>query len=121
MRGFVAALITFSFLLCAVMLNCVMLGRTLDGIIIAAESLPALPAETEGLPDGLRDEWRQAERFLSVTVSHSEIDKVDSLIASLDGYYAARDAGGYASTLAMLREALDGLRRSESFSMDGII
>ena len=120
MKGFALACVIFVCICGVVILNCIWLGGTVDKMISASTEIPESPSDAEDSVKKLSDFWYSKQKIIALTVNHSEVEAIDELIVTLDAYRRADDGAGFTATAAALREALDFLKRSESFSPEGI-
>ncbi len=93
-----------------------------EGFIKEAESI-----DTENAIDslesfeGLFRKFKRAERFISVTVSHEDLTRVEESFADIIGAATADDKNALTTAKSRLIDSLGHLRRLSGISLDSII
>jgi len=122
MKGFIASVITLCILVGLIVWNGIWIHRTTSELIDRTKALVTSAAEDrETVSEELYERWKKCRRILAITVSHTEIESIDSRIVSLKAYAADGDDGEFLATAAQLREELEFLHRSEALTLEGII
>lgn len=122
MKGFVASIITLCLLIGCIIWNGIWVHGTLGELTERADSLTEVSAEErEALAKELYDRWKDCRRILAITVSHTEVEGIDSRIVSLITYAENGEDSDFDAALSQLREELEYLHRSESLTLEGII
>ena len=122
MKGFIASVVTLCILIGLIVWNGIWLHRTMADLLDRTKSLESATAEErEALSSELFEKWKKCRKALSITVSHTEIESIDSRIVSLKAYAKDGEDGEFYAALAQLREELEFLHRSESLTVEGII
>ena len=122
MKGFIASVITLCLLIGAIIWNGIWVHGRIGDLMASAERLAeAEIADRADLTKELHAAWRDCRRILTVTVSHTEIEGIDSRMASLLSYTDPDESTDFDAALSQLREELGYLHQSESLTLEGII
>ena len=122
MKGFIAAIITLCLLIGGIIWNGIWINRTLGELASVVESISGCSSDDQlSLCSVLWDRWKDCRTLIAITVSHSEVEMIDSRIVSLTAYARHNESSDFDSTLAQLKEEIEFLHRSESFTIEGII
>ncbi|MBE6708963.1 MAG: DUF4363 family protein [Ruminococcaceae bacterium] len=122
MKGFIAAIITLCLLIGGIIWNGIWVNHTLSDLTFTVDSISECenPKRSE-LCSVLWSKWKNCRRILAITVSHSEIEEIDSRIVSLFSFAEHNEDADFDSILSQLKEELEYLHLSELFSLEGII
>lgn len=122
MKGFIASLVTLCLLIGGIIWNGIWIHRTLGDLINTAQSLAKTAEEDrEDISKELRGKWNECRHLLAITISHTEVESIDSRIVALVAYAQNGEDADFDATLQQLREELEYLHRSESLTVEGII
>ncbi len=122
MKGFIAAIMTLCLLTGAIIWNGMWVHRTLGELTdITDEIEKSSNNDRVPLSEELFNKWKKCRHILSITVSHTEIETIDSRIVSLVSYAENEEESDFDAALAQLSEDLEYLHRSESLTVEGII
>ena len=122
MKGFVASVITLCLLIGGITWNGIWVHSTLGMLSEMADSLVNVTAdERTSSAEALYNKWRDCRSILAITVSHAEVEGIDSRIVALVTYAENGENSDFDAALAQLREELEYLHRSESLTFEGII
>lgn len=122
MKGFIAALMTLCLLIGVIIWNGIWVHRTLGELMDITDHIAdSAEEDRSSLSAELYGRWRKSRHILSVTVSHTEVEGIDSRIVSLVSYAENGEDSDFDAALAQLREELEYLHRSESLTVEGII
>ena len=122
MKGFIAAIITLCLLTGGITWNGIWINRTLTDLSDTVEVVEKCEEKQRvQLCSELWKKWKDNRALLSITISHSEIEGIDSKIVSIAAFAKNKEAADFESTLSQLKEELEYLHLSESFTLEGII
>lgn len=122
MKGFIASIITLCLLIGCIVWNGIWVHKTLESLMDSAEALTQAEENVrEEQTRELYNKWKDCRSLLSVTVSHTEVESIDSRIVSLVSFAENGEDSDFDAILAQLREELEYLHRSESLTLEGII
>ena len=122
MKGFIASAVTLCLLIGCIIWNGIWVNKTLGGLSDSANALvEAAEEDRQAMAEELYNKWKDCRRILTVTVSHTEIEGIDTRIVSLVTYAETGEDSDFDATLSQLREELEYLHRSESLTLEGII
>lgn len=122
MKGFIASVVTLCLLAGLIIWNGIWVHRTTAELISRTEVLEDAKAdERTKLSEELFHRWERHRHILAITVSHTEIETIDTRIVSLKSYAKDGEEGDFNATLAQLKEEFEFLHRSESLTLEGII
>lgn len=122
MKGFIASVITLSLLIGVIVWNGIWVHCTLEELTemtdaVSAESADGRARRTEEL----FKKWKDCKHILGITISHTEIESIESHIISVSVYAENEEDSDFDEALALLRDELEYLHRSESLTLEGII
>ena len=122
MKGFIASVITLCLLIGLITWNGIWIHKTTASLLNDTKVLARASADDRvQLSEDLYNKWKKHKRILAVTVSHTEIETIDSRIVSAASYARDKDDAEFGAAVAQLREDLEFLHHSESFTLEGII
>lgn len=117
MKAFIISLVTLIILTSAAAVNCTVIGGICDRLLELADELPALPSEDRAAADRLREVFSEKEKYLTLSVNHTEIDALESLITEIK---SKQETSDYIFAMEMFRIKVSELKESESFSFERI-
>lgn len=123
MKTFIGALVTLALLAGLVVGNTVYIQNKADALLAAGGALPE-EAGGEGFDDAFReigDIWDGCRDVICLSVSHAEAEMIDEALTELLSRQRAGDGAGYVSARAKLLDEIRELKRTESFSIEGIL
>lgn len=122
MKGFIAAVITLCLLIGGITWNGIWINHTLTDLSDVIEAMEKCDErQRTQLCSKLWKKWKDNRTALSITVSHSEIEDIDSKIVSITAFAENNEDADFESTLSQLKEELEYLHLSESLTLEGII
>ena len=121
MKGFWMALVLLVLVTVLVITNAQFVINTQTDLAQTVETFPALPSKntTDAISE-LRERFTKVQKTLSLSVNFYELDRINELLLSLEIYASAGDTTAYASTRALLLDALQHLSRLEQISWERI-
>ncbi len=122
MRSFIATLLLLLLTLAATACNFSYINSTADTLQAQAEALPP-PQSDESVAeiDRLEELWEKNVPLVSLTVDFLTVDRVTEQITLLKVCAVQQDLDGYFSALALLWDAVEDMRRLESFSPQNLL
>lgn len=122
MKGFIASVITLCVLIGCIVWNGIWVHHTLEDLIEETDTVSAASDDDRvNLTKELLSKWENCKHILGITVSHTEIESIESRIVSIVTYAENKEDSDFDATVALLREDLEYLHRSESLTLEGII
>ena len=113
------------FLICtAVILNTVMLTKTINGFTERISTLEINESEVSSAESAARaayEDFKASETFMSLTVNHNDLTAIEELFAEMIGYLSIADADGARVAKSRLIDALSHLRRLSGVNIDSIV
>ena len=122
MRSFMVALLLLALLLGGVIGNFLFINETAEELLTRIEELPHIESE-DCLPRAraLADYWETRVETVSISVCYPAIDRVSEQVALVICCAECGDVYGYASAVALLRDAVTDMRRLERFSVGNLL
>ncbi|MBQ7499615.1 MAG: DUF4363 family protein [Clostridia bacterium] len=123
MRSAIVSLILLAAIVTASVICNSIIDNMIDGIIAAADELPALPDDRDGIlrsADKMEKEWKKAKRFASVGAADSHIEKIDKDIIRIRTYCKTKQNGGYMSAVDLLKYDLRKLQSVYRFELANV-
>lgn len=123
MKGCVVAGAVLVLILVCVILNGVYVRNTAEALLTAVEALPSIP-DPANTASAIREIEKLLEKhalILGITIPYSIIDRVSEGLIHLEACVLAGDDQQYAETLALLRDLICELSRSEKLSLKNIL
>ena len=122
MRAFIAAIILLSFLVGAAFLTGRALKQEAEGLLSQAEELESVSEGERGeAAQAVNSAWKKKKFGFSMTISHSEIDILEGVLARLEAAAKASDGDDFLIAVAELSASLSHLRDLCAFSLDNIL
>ena len=127
MKIFISACTSFAIALTFAAFSSLYTHRAIVRTEEVLSRLPNIIEENENTPESVlgcikesERLWSNHSRILSYFIGHRELDEIGALLVTLMSSAESRDSGHYASTLSALKERLEKLSSSESFSLGSI-
>ena len=120
----IAAVIILIITVGGVTLNTVVLDRMIGEKLVAAEALTIsdeAPGASEKAVALAYEDFKRAERYISLTVNHDDLTNIEQLFAELIGHLSVGDTDSARVTKNRLVDALCHLRRLSGFNIDSVI
>ena len=108
-------------LICAVATNTIFLTRCIDKILSDVEALDTKNAEARNFGEEIFDNYKRAEFFLSLTVSHNDLADVNSYFTEMNAYLALGNAEEACVAKSRLTDTLTHLRRLSGFNFGSFL
>ena len=101
----------FFLVICFVFINTLLLGRQIDGLYDGAAKIEIsdsdIPAAERSARE-LYEEFKKREKFISLTVNHEDLTRIEESFSEIIGYLSVGDADG---AKVIKNRLLDSLRR----------
>lgn len=126
MRSFIIALVLFLVMTAAVFTNTAIMTEMLNEMEDMASRLPD-PEQLLSVPEGaitpedVQAFFSEREFYLSLSLSHEDINDVRRSLVRLCATQENRDSDGYREALAELEEAVSHIRQLASLTWDNIV
>ena len=118
MKTFWIVLLLFLLMLALIAFNALYINRMSFAL---EDRISALPEVTdEGCVAAVRslmDYWCAQELWVELSAGYPTVDRITELLEVLLSYALCRDPGAYLATRALLLDAIEDMRRPESFSL----
>lgn len=114
MKSFLFTLLLFVLMLCAVITNTLFIDRLTRDMLILIDQLPGSAGE-DGMPhlDRLDARWEKARKWVGLSVSSSDINRISDELISLRAFCKYGGNGDYITAREELRLAIEDLREFE--------
>lgn len=120
----VFAVVLISLIFTAVILNTVMLTKTINGFSERISALDISQSDISGAEADARrayEEFKKRETFMSLTVNHNDLTAIEELFSEMIGYLSIQDADGASVAKSRLIDALSHLRRLSGVNIDSVV
>ena len=122
MRSFLFTLFLFAVLSAVILANAAYIHRLADEMLTLLDSLPSHAIDGENSQiTMLEGKWTKAEKWVSLSVGHEEINRIGQAVAMIRVYYAAKSDVDYLASCDTLRGEIENLRHFERFSLDNLL
>ncbi|MBQ9797743.1 MAG: DUF4363 family protein [Clostridia bacterium] len=121
MKSLFVTVLLFCLTLCATVGNYHYINSTAEHMHALIEELPS--PDDDACPDAitsLEEEWQSHAPRIGLTVEFRTLDRVTEQLALLYECACHGDVFGYYNALALLRDAIDDMRRLECLSVSNI-
>lgn len=115
MRSLKITLVLFSALVLCIVFNSLYIRRCADRISEMAEGIRM--GEDVG---ELEDFWSKNEKLFGISISETQLDYISRLIISIGHDHRNGNTSELEKNIALLTDAVQGIRRYESFSLENI-
>ena len=122
MRSFIFTLLLFAVMLAGIAWNAAAVDRLCDDMLTALDRLPAAiqPARSDAI-NAIGIRWDHANRWLSLSVSSIEMDRVRDALTALAAHSTGENDADYVLAREQLRQAIEEMRRFELLTWDNVI
>ena len=121
MKAFALTLVLFALMLAIIAANAVYVDKTVGGFIDNIQRLEVLvPDQRHSELQALLLQWNQQKNIIQGAVSHTKIDTVSDLLASLIIYEEYGNRQEYQKTALLLCNAFEELRLLEKLYVTNI-
>ena len=121
MKVFYFSLIIFTTLISAIAINYHYINSTSDALTEMLNKLESAGEDEEETQiKNIKEFWESNKIKLSISVSFNEINRMDDLINTLEVNYKTENDQDYELTKALLKVAIEEIRRLERFSIENI-
>ena len=120
----VFAVVLISLICTAVILNTVMLTKTINGFSERISALDISQSDVSRAEADARrayEEFKERETFMSLTVNHNDLTAIEELFSEMIGYLSIQDADGANVAKSRLIDALSHLRRLSGVNIDSVV
>ena len=123
MKGCVLAAVILLLVVIGVICNALYIRHTSDQLLEWVEALPEIPTpqETPRAIGEIRAELEKKTPLLGITVPYSIIDRVSEALINLEACARIDDRLQYAETLALLRDLVEEIGRTEKITVKNIL
>lgn len=121
MRSLIATVILCCIMILAATANFIYVNRLADAMEEITEAMPAIdePMCVEKA-DELCQKWEKHSPIVGLTVGFLTVDKLSEHCETLRSCAEVGDVYGYYSTLTLLKDSIDDVRRLEKFSIENL-
>ena len=121
MRSLIATIVLFCVMLLAATLNFLYVNRVADEMTDLATDLPS-PTDSACAEKAaaLCKKWEKNAPIVGLTVGFLTVDKLSEHCQTLLSCAEVGDVYGYYSTLSLLKDSIDDVRRLEQFSVGNL-
>ena len=121
MKSLIATIVLCCMMFLSAFVNFVFVNRTADAMHETVDALPAIddPLCVEKIST-LCEGWEKKAPIIGLTVGFLTIDKVSEYCETLRSCAEIGDVYGYYSTLTLLKDSIDDVRRLEKFSIENL-
>ena len=121
MRSLIATVVLFCVMILAATLNFLYVNRVADEMVELAASLPS-PTDSTCVEKAaaLCKKWEKTAPIVGLTVGFLTVDKLSEHCQTLLSCAEVGDVYGYYSTLSLLKDSIDDVRRLEQFSVGNL-
>ena len=121
MRSFIVASVIFLLTVTLILVNSFYVLKKTDALLGLCSEIGNQTVGTAADPiEKLLSEWLQCRDKLSLSVSHSEIDRAESALYSMMEYYLAGNRDEFEVELSVFRNALTHIADKQKFSLGNI-
>lgn len=123
MKGCVLAAVILLLVVIGVICNALYIHHTADQLMEWVEALPDVPnpQETPHAIGQIRERLEKKVSLLGITVPYSIIDRVSEALINLEACARTDDRLQYAETLALLRDLVEEIGRTEKITVKNIL
>lgn len=121
MRSLIATVVLFCVMILAATANFIYVNRLADAMTEIADAIPDVdePMCVEKA-DELCQKWEKHAPFVGLSVGFLTVDKLSEHCQTLRSCAEVGDVYGYYSTLSLLKDSIDDVRRLEKFSIENL-
>lgn len=121
MRSLIATVVLCCLLLLAATANFIYVNHIADEMTDLAAALPSIndPACVEKTEE-LYKKWEKEAPIVGLTVGFLTVDKLSEYCQTLHSCAKVGDVYGYYSTLTLLKDSIDDVRRLEKLSIENL-
>ena len=121
MRSLIATVILCFLMIVAAIANFIFVNHIADEMVNLADSLPHIndPLCAEKTT-ALSEKWEKNAPIVGLTVGFLTVDKLSEHCETLHSCAEVGDVYGYYSTLTLLKDSIDDVRRLEQFSVNNL-
>lgn len=121
MKSLIATIVLCGLMILATAANFVYVNHISDEMLETLSALPSIndPACLESL-DALCAKWEKHAPIVGLTVGFLAVDKLTEHCQTLRSCATVGDVYGFSSTLTLLTDSIDDVRRLEQFSIENL-
>ena len=121
MRSLIATIVLLCLMLLGATANFIYVNRIADEMVDLAASLPS-PTDSTCVEKAasLCQKWEKNAPIVGLSVGFSTVDKLSEHCQTLLSCAEVGDVYGYYSTLSLLKDSIDDVRRLEQFSVGNL-
>lgn len=121
MKSFVFSIFLFIILISLSLFNSSFILSHSEELLYLAESLPNVSSpECRERLDTFNIKWKEFKKAASLTVSHSELNRIDCLLGELYAHLENSNSWDFDCALPTLKNLLRELSRFERFSFESV-
>lgn len=122
MRAALGCLALLAVLLGGAFFYSAQMARTAENFAEHTAALANSPAdERKDMIDQLEEEWKQKELLFSLSVPHSELDRVETEFVHVASAAETKDGGEFQLAVALLSAAFEHIGKLYEASLDNIL
>lgn len=118
MKAFIAGITTLTLLIGAITTNAVMITKKTDDILKIIDELPLSASDADARELCLL--WEKTRPWIAVAVHRENVDDIDDTLSQLTAEISLQSDSGYLRQKTKLRDIVERLRKTESFSLSRI-
>ena len=121
MRSLIATILLLALMLFGAAANFIYVNRVADEMTDLATALPS-PTDSSCVEkaDALCKKWEKNAPIVGLTVGFLTVDKLSEHCQTLLSCAKVGDVYGYYSTLSLLKDSIDDVRRLEQFEIENL-
>lgn len=109
-------------LFAAILTNSIMISRITDRLSGKVDAIDCEDTESAAREyENLSKEFKKAEKYISLTVSHDDLTNIEESFAEIIGAAKAGNEIGLITLKSRLRDSLEHLGRLSSINLDSIL
>ena len=118
MKAFISGAVTLSLLIAIIITNAFLICSKTDEILSEIDSLSSVASESD--PAELCLLWEECRSWVALTVHRENVDDIDDTLSQLTLEIESENDIGFLRQKAKLRQIVERLRKTESFSLSRI-
>ncbi len=119
MKSLIVTVILFCLLLGAIILNSILVHRTVDHLNDLLSQIESVTDQDSTLSE-LETYWEKQKKFLSLSVSFRDLDHVEETLVGLRWAYDEQDEKEFRKYHALLTDAVAEIARIERLSLENL-
>ena len=110
--------------ICFVLINTLVLDRQIKGLYDDTAKIEINDSDIQAAERSVRalyEEFKRREKFISLTVNHEDLTRIEESFSEIIGYLSVGNADDAMVIKNRLLDSLEHLRRLSGFNIDSII